>query len=195
MVKFKTLEMSFGSGGQEAPPVRQLSRMERWDYKLYASFNIMEAVVHDFLHGRFGNARAGLRLAFSLPRDVRVVEETRQYKYDYPARWTALYQSWNLAYMTGALDNLDRYYPKLLVPAVMAAEHEDFLDIRSMALWITFNAMLLRMARGRAGLTLAELQRHCLDDFGPAEHRELVARWGRFNRELVRSWSSRKGAA
>ena len=106
--------------------------------------NILEAYATDRVHGFYKNAMTGLVLTVNSPETIRVRGEHQAVEYVYPQEWTSLYQAWNLAFITGNVDNLDLVYPKLLIPAVLDAEPNDYLFKRVLALWTTINFSLFR---------------------------------------------------
>jgi hypothetical protein len=51
----------------------------------------------------------------------------------------SLYETWNLAFITGTVNYLQIYYPKLLIPAVIAADPLSYLSNRATSLWMSLN--------------------------------------------------------
>ena len=56
--------------------------------------------------------------------------------------WVSLYETWNMAFILGELNNLHYLFPKLLIPSVLNAKSENFLGARIIALWLSINNTL-----------------------------------------------------
>jgi len=107
------------------------------------STNILEATLTDFLHGYFPNARVGNTLAWQQPTNVEIVGENRVIQYGLSMDWARLYETWNLAFITGNLDFPNLLYPKLLIPSVLLADGKGYIYYRALALWLSINFYLL----------------------------------------------------
>lgn len=87
--------------------------------------------------------------------------------------WASLYETWNLAFVLSELDNLEVLMPKLLIPSVVAAEKENYMATRVLALWFSINTFIFRM----------------LDDIpsvkGPANKKEMAEAWGAINKKYA----------
>ena len=82
--------------------------------------------------------------------------------------WTDLYQTWNLAFVTGNLTDLHIIYPKLLIPSVINASSDDYLFHRALSLWPTANFVLFNKSKGIESLAFAQQE-------------ELAQLWGQIN--------------
>ncbi len=99
--------------------------------------NILEAAVTDNAAGFGDNAMAGAALSAIPPETITLTPDTRALLFHLSRKWASLYESWNLSFITGNLTHLQILYPKLLIPAVIGAESEDYLFHRSCALWLS----------------------------------------------------------
>jgi hypothetical protein len=113
------------------------------------SLNVFEATTSERLHGYFSNARAGDALAHWHPTEVRVVGENRTIEYVNDMTYARLYETWNLAFITGNLEFHNLLYPKLLIPSVLLAKEHDYLYHRVLALWLSINFYLLAYLTGK----------------------------------------------
>jgi hypothetical protein len=102
--------------------------------------NILEASVTENQAGFYDNAMAGIALEVIAPKTVTVTQDEKQaWQWDFSERWNSLYETWNLAFITGNSTYLNLYYPKLLIPAVIGADRMDYLSNRAYALWMSLN--------------------------------------------------------
>jgi len=99
--------------------------------------SILEAAVTENAAGFGDNALAGAALAAIPPRTITLDPETTAFEFDVSPRWTSLFETWNLAFVTGNLTHLQIVYPLLFIPSVIGADSQDFLFHRSSALWLT----------------------------------------------------------
>lgn len=100
--------------------------------------NILEAAVTDNKAGFSDNALVGAVLSQIAPDTVSLSEdENKVMLFHLSRKWVSLYETWNLAFITGNLAYLQLLYPKLLIPAVIGAEHNEYLISRSAALWLS----------------------------------------------------------
>ena len=83
------------------------------------------------------NALAGAALAAIPPRTITLDPETTALVFDVSPRWTSLFESWHLAFVTGNVTLLQIGYPLLFIPSVIGADSQDFLFHRHSALWLT----------------------------------------------------------
>jgi len=58
--------------------------------------------------------------------------------------WVSLYTTWNMAFILGNVDNLDIMFPKLLIPSMINADHDNYLGARIISLWLAVNHYLFR---------------------------------------------------
>lgn len=97
--------------------------------------NILEAGVTENNAGYEGNAMTAAVLAAIPPSHITLEDETRNTQWGYSDKWNSLYETWNLAFITGNATYLPIYYPKLLIPAVIDADSETYIANRAMSLW------------------------------------------------------------
>ena len=100
--------------------------------------NILEAAVTDTKAGYADNAIVGAVLSAISPDTVSLSPDGNKVMLFHLSRkWTSLYETWNLAFCTGNLAYLQMLYPKLLIPAVIDADNNEYLINRSAALWLS----------------------------------------------------------
>ncbi|SHI01139.1 hypothetical protein [Clostridium grantii] len=100
--------------------------------------NILEASVTDDKKGFSDNALVGAVLSQIAPDTVSLSEdENKVMLFHLSRKWVSLYETWNLAFITGNLEHLQLLYPKLLIPSVIGAEQDEYLITRSAALWLS----------------------------------------------------------
>ena len=137
--------------------------------------NIREAYSTDLFKGYYDNFFAGLALNVLPPETVRVVGDEVKLQYVYTQDWTSLYHTWNLAFIIGNLDNLHLLLPKLLIPSVINAESEDYLFMRSLALWLSINFTVFAKLEERDGIDMPGA-------------REIAELWGSINKNYAVSF-------
>ena len=144
--------------------------------------NVIEAVVTDRAHGNHDNALAGVALAINPPKSVSIVGNNAAIEYELSQEWASLYETWNLAFITVNMDNLQLLYPKLLIPQVMNAPKNEYLFNRALALWTSINFYLFGKAVHKPDMDL------------PGKV-ELAKLWGPINlkyaKELVKKENNR----
>jgi len=99
--------------------------------------NILEAAVTENAAGFGDNALVGAALSAIPPRTITLDPDTTAFEFDVSQRWTTLFESWNLAFVTGNVAHLQIVYPWLFIPSVIGADKQDYLFHRSSALWLT----------------------------------------------------------
>jgi len=100
--------------------------------------NILEASVTDEKAGFTDNAIVGAVLSAIAPDTVSLsADDDKVMLFHLSRKWVSLYETWNLAFCTGNLAYLQMLYPKLLIPAVIDAENNEYLITRSAALWLS----------------------------------------------------------
>lgn len=139
------------------------------------ALNIIEAMTTEKLHGYNNNALTGVALAINPFKEMKYNEENNQIHYLMAPEWCSLYETWNLAFITGNMDNLDILYPKLLIPQVIGADSDKYITNRGIALWASINFYLFRKVRGKQDLVM------------PGS-RELATRWGEINIKYAREY-------
>lgn len=137
--------------------------------------NILEATLTDRIKGNFKNAYAGRVLLKSHIQDLRNDPDKGVLQYFAP-NWTELYETWNLAFVVGNLDNLDLVLPKLLFPGIVNAKPEEYLFHRGLSLWITIQSYLLHNLKKRPPI---QLESNLKD--------ELVTLWGKVNKDFSKT--------
>lgn len=120
--------------------------------------NIFEAYITDKVHLNWKNSKAGLALMTVRPAEVRVSGPHSGMQYVYSEQWTALYHLWNLIFILGNLDNLHLLLPKLIIPAVANAESNDYLFMRSLALWTSLNFSLFAKLEQKENVNFANVK-------------------------------------
>jgi hypothetical protein len=99
--------------------------------------NILEAAVTENAAGFGDNALVGAALAAIPPKTITLDPETTAFEFEVSRRWASLFESWNLAFVTGNVTHLQIVYPLLFAPSVIGAGSQDFPFHRSSALWLT----------------------------------------------------------
>ncbi|MBF0443912.1 MAG: hypothetical protein HQK54_18530 [Oligoflexales bacterium] len=107
------------------------------------TFNILEAAIAENKKGYYLNAMTGIAMAINPPENLAVVGDNRFIDYIVSRQWVSLYETWNLAFLTGNMAHLDILYPKLLIPSVIDAAPEKYLFNRATSLWVSINIYLL----------------------------------------------------
>jgi hypothetical protein len=130
--------------------------------KIGLQVNIVEAMLTDISAEFFDNAKVGKALASEMPKKVEINGEDRVINYYLEDYWMPLYETWNLAFITGNLTSLEVLYPKLLIPSVINANKNDYIFSRGLSLWLTTNFYLFKIQKGidrplRKGRELSEL--------------------------------------
>ena len=96
---------------------------------------------------------AGAVLAAIPPKTITLTADAaRNTQWDLSQNWDSLYESWNLAFITGNATYLQVYYPKLLIPAVIAADRLSYISNRAMSLWVSLNFRLFAAFTGKPDL-------------------------------------------
>lgn len=160
------------------------------------TLNIYEAGITDHRAGRRSNARCAHALSRMIeenqpsvsfedgriiPRhacspSIRTSPETRILNVPVGNEWMRLYVAWNLAFVTGALDDWDLVIPKLLIPSIIGSKPEHFIQTRIISLWLTANTAYFRSHDRRS---IAR----------PAHHERIADAWGAINeRSLSRTY-------
>jgi hypothetical protein len=108
--------------------------------------NILEASASDFVRGFMANSRAGIALAINPVQIYSLDPRNNNIRWHMDQDWASLYETWNLAFITGNLGNLNLLYPKLMIPEVLDAAPDDYLIQRIEALWLSINFTLFAQA-------------------------------------------------
>ncbi len=87
--------------------------------------------------------------------------------------WASLYETWNMAFILGELNNLHYLFPKLLIPSVLNAKSENFLGARIIALWLSINNTLFLNFNNSEKIV------------GPINRREMAQAWGEINKKYA----------
>ena len=87
--------------------------------------------------------------------------------------WVALYETWNMVFILGELDNLHFLFPKLLIPSVLDAKPENFLGVRIISLWLSINNTLFLRFDGKEKIK------------GPGKRRRMAHAWGKINEKYA----------
>jgi hypothetical protein len=134
--KFVSAELRYTAGAM----IRQRGSITEEEIKnaqAGQTLNILEAAVTENAAGFGDNALVGAALSAIPPRTVTLDPDTKAFEFDVSQRWTTLFESWNLAFVTGNVAHLQIVYPLLFIPSVIGADNEDYLFHRSSALWLT----------------------------------------------------------
>jgi hypothetical protein len=99
--------------------------------------SILEAAVTENAAGFGDNALVGAALAAIPPKTITLDPKTTAFEFDVSRRWASLFESWNLAFVTGNVTHLQIVYPLIFAPSVIGAGSQDFPFHRSSALWLT----------------------------------------------------------
>jgi hypothetical protein len=132
------------------------------------TINVLEATATDFFHGFFSNVKVGYALAKLHPSTIEVVGENRTIHYVNDMDYARLYETWNLAFITGNLDFPNLLYPKLLIPSVILADANSYLYRRVLALWLSINIYLMSDLTGQKHVTFTG-------------SKDLATLWGKVN--------------
>lgn len=173
-VKTVTMDWVF----QEYERIRRQGFIEEKDVqerKMGLTLNILEAVLTDKRQGLRNNALTGVALILTPPEDVRLLSENRALEYLLSPEWTSLYETWNLAFISGNMDNLDLLYPKLLIPQVLNAQSNKYLFNRALSLWGAINFYLFRKAKQHPDVILPN-------------HEEIAQLWGELNYKYAQEY-------
>lgn len=171
IAKQKTVELSFHQY------LKYRQKIEITEEDLIAKnrglhLNVLEALSTDLLSGFIDNARAAMVLAIHPVKVLEVTGENRAVEQELVAGWSPLYETWNLAFITGNLQDLQMLYPKLLIPSVIGAEEKDYLFRRGLALWVSITLYLIDRLEGRPRVSLPQAS-------------ALAQRWGEINLQIA----------
>lgn len=100
--------------------------------------------------------------------------------FSFHQEWVSLYESWNMAFILGELNNLHFLFPKLLIPSVLNAKPENFLGARIIALWLSINNGLFLNHKGTDKIE------------GPLNKKEMAKAWGEINKKYALRLSASK---
>jgi hypothetical protein len=126
-----------------------ISPTEEATLKGALKLNILEAAVTENLAGYNDNGMAGAVLAAIAPKTITLAADTRNLQWDLSQNWDSLYETWNLAFITGNATYLQVYFPKLLIPSVIAADRLSYISNRAMSLWVSLNFRLFAALTGK----------------------------------------------
>jgi len=87
--------------------------------------------------------------------------------------WVSLYETWNMAFILGELNNLHFLFPKLFIPSVLNAKSENFLGTRIISLWLAVNNAVFISFNNFEEIT------------GPVNRRKMAQAWGEINRKYA----------
>lgn len=132
--------------------------------------NISEATIADTLQCNFSNAYVGRTLLSSRIQALSKCKEGLLHQHFGSDDWSPLYETWNLAFVLGNLENLHIVLPKLLIPSVIDASPDEYLFYRGISLWVTINLYLLHNLHHKEPVILPEEIKT-----------PLVAIWGEVN--------------
>jgi hypothetical protein len=179
--KAKTMDMCFNNQLE----FRKEGHIPAWSMPLRQAsleLNLAEAIVTDKVHGFSDNAKAGVSLARHIFSKAEVTGNNHFIDYNLKQDWDSLYESWNLAFMTGNMANPQILFPKLLIPQVLDAKPEEYLLNRSMALWMTINFDLFHKMEKKPEVLIPG-------------HEQIARRWGEINAQYGTSLGKPSGYA
>jgi hypothetical protein len=154
--------------------------------------NIYEAGITDYNKGLKNNALC----AEALNEELTIIEKKIRYKkiliapentsnnyykklsknysisYPVSSNWQSLYVTWNLSFVLGNLDNLDILIAKLLIPSVLGAKNDQFVEPRCVSLWLSINYYLFRL---KDHIILSP----------PENHMQMAQEWGEINKKYA----------
>lgn len=88
-------------------------------------------------------------------------------------KWVSLYITWNLAFITGSMQELDILFPKLFLPSIINVKSENFLGVRFISLWLSINTFFFRTCDGVKNVR------------GPEYKKEMAKTWARINKKYA----------
>lgn len=177
VVKLKTMDLVF----EDYVRIRksgELSPRDLLNRQRSLTVNILEAVYTENRNDFKDNALAGIALAINPLDDLYLDGLDNAIVYKVNQDWVNLYQSWNLAFVTGNINNLHLVYPKLLIPTVLSATPNEYIFSRALALWPTVNFLVHVKSKGRQELSFPE-------------QRRLGQLWGEINRTYAEQYVRR----
>ncbi|MBF0312956.1 MAG: hypothetical protein HQK52_06045 [Oligoflexia bacterium] len=140
--------------------------------------NIAEAIAADYFANFKNNLLAGVALAINPYTKAEIEGEKKAYEQHFSPGWTSLYETWNMAFITGNINNLHLVYPKLLIPSVINADSKDYIFNRSLSLWLTLKFTLFAKANDANELKLPN-------------SKELAEVWGEVNAQHAKDFVKR----
>ncbi len=172
--KFLTMDKVF----DQYHDFRQKDHLDKEDLfkkNIGLRLNVMEATLADEAHLNLDNAYAGRTLLYNQIEKIELTDEGLIKQY-FTKGWSSLYETWNLAFVLGNLDDLNIILPKLLIPSVIGAHEEDYLYNRGLSLWVTINLNLLHNLHKKESAALPE-----------SIKKPLTQEWGRINKEYAKT--------
>ena len=150
--------------------------------------NIYEASVTDAVNGFKDNAFVGHVLVKmlesndidhemsvdkvipSLPAseylDLLDGEENTYTKTFHSDDWVKLYIAWNLVFVFDNLEDLQVIAPKLLIPSVLSAKPENFMQTRIPSLWLTLHHVVTRSLKGEDKVATTKKKKQIAEALG-----------------------------
>lgn len=196
LVKLHTMDMSVA----QMAAAREQGMVRPTFGHIGIPVNIAEALAVDVARGSLDNAAAALSLIDGRPigddrafhcaagrcewltRQARIDErDPRGVVQVWPAlasKWVDLYISWNMAFCSEYEDAL-HFFAKLLAPAVLRAEPQEFIVRRSIALYLHIWHTIVN--RGNKSVTTRRM------DF---RSKALTRLWSRVNREAAAEYTA-----
>jgi len=106
------------------------------------AFNIYETTATDYIHGYWDNANVGRILSTHRPTSVRLEGSNKEVRFGVTMDWVRLFETWNLAFITGNFEHLNILYPTLLIPRVSLSNGPAYMYERGLTVWLTANFYL-----------------------------------------------------
>jgi len=120
--------------------------------------NFLEAAVTENAAGFGDNALVGAALSAIPLRTITLDPQTTALSFDVSQRWASIFESWNLAFLTGNVTHLPIVYPLIFIPSVIGADSQDFLFHRHSALWPTALFLQFAMLTGKPDAPVPDKQ-------------------------------------
>ncbi len=155
------------------------------------SVNILEALLTENKHGFKANALTGVGLAVNPFFNAWVDNKDPfngfiMYEFTGGGQWTSLYETWNLAFVTGNEENLHLIYPKLFIPSVINAKPNEYLFNRANSLWATANFVIFAKSPLAAQDQNDPDRKRTLPSF--EGHKKLATPWGVLNADYAEAY-------
>ena len=127
--------------------------------------NVYEAALSEYLKGFKSNAYVGFAINKKSKRNPCVqnwksgnvfpengtgsfykslIGPNRYQRVPFDQDFVSLYNSWNLAFVIGNLNDLQYFIPKLIIPSVIDVKPETYLAARVISLWLSASTFIFR---------------------------------------------------
>lgn len=162
----------------------------------WVGVNIYEAGITDHVHGFAANAACAEALNedmknkrypetmyatkvlpghCDLPFNASIARTKRKFpSIGFSPEWVRLYISWNAAFVTGTIDELDIVLPKLFIPSVIVCDPSNFIGVRVISLWLTIAHCCFRSFERKSDVCIAKGKR-----------KRMAEAWGAINKKYA----------